>query len=677
MEEDHEDYSYSSPPTTSMVDYSNTQPSWFQPHHSVQIQMDPNEQQHPLHDHLKYPTKPNQDKNSNVSRNHSELIEGLRSESNQSSRSTSRNAMRLIPDFIQDSKLVNRLFGSRSNSSQNSNLNTTIPQSHYQNYSNLKRQYSAQHHHQNANTFLLKTPTKKLRQPHTASILNDSTNQTDVSKIRSTQNQSLLVNNTPFSMNASSNASIGGNLNTTHNMNNFNTSLSATTMNHSQHLSSSNQNLVSNTPGASKARLQSNRKLEADDLTSSNDDQRYETTNRNHRNLRLNRASTLNQASSSTRYSNLPTAPVLPTFGSSSSASKTSRMSPLMNRLRNSFNFSSHHYRNLNKLSSRNKLRNSFSSAVSLKSKCDNPTSDQLVTPNGFHFPQSYIPPKNPNQYLPLHLRKSQESASALSIDQEKELNNNLNNALNLNKTNQTDPIDIKISPASRGSHRNLNAANEQQSLANVDEEENLIVMDDLSSNKDLNNSNEPDDKDEKNRKDDNEFKMRSSNSNYTISTAAAILNASNENELSKLKSSVKPNINNQDSQPLTSGTLTGGTLTENQSKSSSTHSSLTELNHEDHEESNENQSLLTKTNETSSSSNETTALQQQKQEQISKETEEDEENEDDKSYSPNEDFHEIRYEESPTSSNDSLSPYESNQNTVSSYTQLLEKDKK
>lgn len=694
MEEDHEDYNYSSPPTTSMVDYGNQQPSWFQPHHSVQIQMDPEsaQQQH-AHLHPKFPAKA---AGSNVSRNHSELMEGLKADSNPPSRPTSRAGMRFLPDFIQDSRIVNLLFGSRSNSSQNPNANAHLPHHHYQNYSNLTKQHH-QHYAQHANnpsTFLLKTPTKKLRhqqQPNTP-LLNESST-TDLSRgARSNQpNQSLLVNsNTPFSMNAS----IGGNLNTMHNFNN--TSLSATTMNNSQHLAGSHQNLVSgssaaggNLSAAGKTKPQSSRRniVEHDDLSASDYDQRYEsTTARNHRSLRLNRTSTLNQTPNA-KYSNLPTAPVLSTFTSSGSSAAKSRMSPFMNRLRNSLNFSSHHYRNLNKLSARNK-RSSFSSAISLKSKCDNPTADQLVTQNGFHFPPTYVPPKNPNQYLPLHLRRSQESASVLTLDQENELNNNLNNAANLNRTTDSnDTIEIKISPASRASHRNLNSA-EPQSLANL-EEENLIVMDDLSSRSEDKESEQPERKQEPDQAETaeqqreesretgvEESRLRSQSSSYTIATAAEILKASNENELAKLKSSTKPSINNQDSQPLTSGTLTGGTLTENHSKSSSTRSSSTELN-QDHEISNEKQSLLNK-NETdpSCSSNEAAIAQLPTLAVEQPEEDEDEADENEKPYSPNEDCHEERYEESPTSSNDSLSPYESNQNTVSSYTQLLEKDK-
>lgn len=685
MEEDHEDYNYSSPPSTSMVDYGNTQAGWFQPHHqahhSVQIQMDPEsaQPQHAHFNHLppKFPAKAG----SNVSRNHSELIEGLKAESDQSSRPASRAGLRFIPEFLQDSRIVNLLFGSQSNSSQNANL----PHHHYQNYSNLTK-YHHQHrtqHANNPNTFLLKTPTKKQRHPQAPNtpLLNESS-ANDLSRTTRTNqpNQSLLVSNTPFSMNAS-NASIGGNLN----LNNFNTSLSATTMNNSQHLAGSHQNLVgssaagsaagSNISGRSKPTKRNI--VEHDDLSASDYDQRFEaTTGRNHRNLRLNRTSTLNQTPTA-KYSNLPTAPVLPTFNSSTSSAAKSRMSPFMNRLRNSLNFSSHHYRNLNKLSARNK-RNSFSSAISLKSKCDNPTSDQLVTPNGFHFPQAYVPPKNPNQYLPLHLR-SQESASALTLDQENELNNNLNNAANLNKTttDSNDTIEIKISPASRASHRNLNST-EPQSLANLEEEENLIVMDDLSSKSEEKDAKPEEVAHEKEgeyeKESTEESKMRSQNSSYTIATAAEILKASNENELAKLKSSTKPSINNQDSQPLTSGTLTGGTMTENHSKSSSTRSSSTELN-QDHEVSNENQSLIENKNECEASTTEaaSAALAEPQPEEEEEEEEEDEAEDAEKPY---EDTHEERYEESPTSSTDSLSPYESNQNTVSSYTQLLEKDK-
>lgn len=676
MEEDHEDYNYSSPPSTSMVDYGNTQPNWFQQEQVIQMDDRPDHPGGNFHRQNKYPTK-DPITNSNVSQNHNELIENLKPESNQSSRCTSRSSF--IPSFIQDSKLVNILFGgSRSNHTQHSNLSTSKHQNHqYQNYSNLVLQ--RHHQHQNSqlpsntqNTFLLKTPTKKQRQPPPAtSHLNDSaiqhTNDQQMTNLKRSNppNTSLMVNQTPFSMNAS-NASIGGNLNAMHNLNNFNTSLSATTMN-SQHLSNSHQNLTHTHIGASnisnlnkrESRLQSRKLIETphDDLTSSTDDHtRFEqtTTNRNHRNLRLNRASTLNQNAMS-RYSNLPTAPVLPTFGSSSSAAKN-RMSPFMSRLRNSLNnFSSHHYRNFNKLGSRNK-RSSFSSAISLKSKCDNPTSDQLVTPNGFHFPQAYVAPKNPNQYLPLHLqREGQENASILTLDQENELNNNVNNVTNLNRTGgQTDKIEIKISPASKGaSHRNLNL---EQSLSSLNEEENLIVMDDLY-------------REEKNDETAKETEETDQNSNYTIATAAAILKSANENDLAKLKSSNKPIVNNQDSVPMTSGTVT-----ENQSKCSSARSSSPELNPDHQIETNENQSLINK-NETetssSSNSNETTTTTQ-----TTVNNKERTEQEDKSYYSPNEDCHEERYEESPTNSTDSLSPYESNQNTVSSYTQLLEKEK-
>ena len=687
MEEDHEDYNYSSPPDTSMVDYGNQQSSWFQPHHSVQIQMDPEsaQQQHAHFGHL-HPKFPASKAGSNVSRNHSELIEGLKADSNPPSRPTSRAGMRFIPEFIQESRLVNLLFGSRSNTAQNANL----PRHHYQNYSNLTKQHHQNYaqHANNSNTFLLKTPTKKLRhqqQPNTP-LLNESSTADQVRGTRSNvqATQSLLVNsNTPFSMNAS-NASIG-NLNAMHN----NTSLSATTMNNSQHLAQSHQNLVSGSsaaggsgPTASRTKSQSTRRnvLDHDDLVASDYDQRYESTSgRNHRNLRLNRTSTLNQPPAA-KYANLPTAPVLPTFNSSASAAAKSRMSPFMNRLRNSLNFSSHHYRNLNKLSARNK-RSSFSSAISLKSKCDNPA-EQLVTSNGFHFPPAYVPPKNPNQYLPLHLRLSTESGSAATLDQENELNNNLSGAANLNKTtDSTDTIEIKISPASRASHRNLNST-EPQSLANLEEEENLIVMDDLSSRSGDRETDQPAEKPEPEKEAApeetavvEECRMRSQSSSYTIATAAEILKASNENELAKLKSSTKPSINNQDSQPLTSGTLTGGTLTENHSKSSSTRSSSTELN-QDHEISNEKQSLLNKTDPSCSSTEAAATVPTLSVEQPDEEDDEEEADESEKPYSPNEDCHEERYEESPTSSNDSLSPYESNQNTVSSYTQLLEKDK-
>ena len=694
MEEEHEmDFNYSSPPTTSMVDaFGNQAPNWFQNQHpSVQIQMDnpQDSQQHLLEQHHKFPAK--RDNKGNVSKNHSELIESLKADSNQSSRCTSRNGMRsFLPDFMQDSKLLSKLIGTRSNNSHNSNaLSGNVPQ--YQNYSNLTKYYNQQHQ-TNPNTFLLKTPTKKQRGQTTGDItLSNQQQQNDIQpKTRpvvqtSNQNQNQTLN-IPYSMNTASNASIG-NLNTMHNLNNFNTSLSATTMNNSQHLAGSNQNLIGDTSNISnKNKLnhhQSNRRIEQqhDDLTSATDDQKYEqqSSDRNHRNLRLNRSSNLNHPVTQSKYRNLPTAPVLPTFSSSSQQAKN-RTSPFMNRLRNSLNFSSHHYRNLNKLGPRNK-RNSFSSAISLKSKCDNPTSDQLVSPNGFHFPQAYIAPKNPNQYLPLHLR--QESASALTLDQENELNNNLNNAENLNKLDNNDANEIKVSPASRASHRNLNL-NAQQELHDLNEEENLIVMDDLKNkNKgedkiDNENKESRDGESDKNEELTSKLRSENSNSNYTIATAAAILKASNENDLVKLKSSSKPNINNQDSQPLTStGTLTGGTLTENHSKSSSTRSSSGELNQE-----NENQSLLNKNEEaeTSSSSNETNQqlIQNQilsEQQQQQKQNEQDE-IENQTRYSPNEDIHEERYQESPTSSNDSLSPYESNQNTVSSYTQLLEKDK-
>lgn len=700
MEEDHEDYNYSSPPSTSMVD--GTQTSWFQPHHSVQIQMDPESAQPQQHAHFNHlppkfpPPLPQQQTKTNVSRNHSELIEGLKTESDQSSRPASRAGMRFVPEFLANSRIVNTLFGGLSNSSQTPTAN--LPHHHYQNYSNLTKHHHAQRAN-NPNTFLLKTPTKKPRyqdrfqqqqqshQQPTTPLLNESSTN-DLRTTRSNQaNQSLLVNNTPFSMNAS-NASIGGNLNS--NLNNFNTSLSATTMNNSQHLASSHQNLGSaagNQSAAATGRSRPQRRnvAEHDDLTATDYDQRYESSSgRNHRNLRLNRTSTLTHPSKA-KYSTCPTAPVLPTFNSSSSASSKNRMSPLMNRLRNSLNFSSslHHYRNLNSKFTRTK-RSSFSSAISLKSKCENPTSDQLVTPNGFHFPQAYVPPKNPNQYQPLHLK--QESGSALTLDQESELNNNLNDAANLNRaTDSQDTIETKISPASRASHRNLNST-EPQSLANLEEEENLIVMDDLScrsEDREDRKENEPAKENEQEKSHEEsveESRMRSQNSSYTIATAAEILKASNENELAKLKSSTKPIINNQDSQPLTGGTLTGGTLTENHSKSSSTRSSSTELN-ADHE-------MLTGKSgeiETPAAASESKVTQVKVIEPAEVRTveaeEEDEEDEDEseeagKPYSPNEDVNEERYEESPTSSNDSLSPYESNQNTVSSYTQLLEKDK-
>lgn len=610
MEEDHEDYNYSSPPTTSMVDYGNKQPNWgFRDQPSI-IQMDSQENQ--FNSNLI-----NQDKYlsgkagiDDFSRNQSEIIENLRTESNQSSRCTGRSTrLSFLPDSIQESKIVKMLFGgSQSNSSKNLDINSSQNVNQYQNYSNLLRQ-----HHQNSsnlNTFRLKTPIKK-QQPQTNQ---QSTDQQQMSNIRRLNP-----------------ASTGGN---------FNTSLSMSTVS-SQNLSSSHHNLIHT--NSNKNKLQSSRKTigQYDDLTSSNDDQsKFEqTSNRNHRNLRLNRPS--NQASSS-RYCNLPTAPVLPTFGASNTVTKTKMVSPFMNKLRNSLNnFSTHQYRNLSRLNSRNK-RNSFSSAISLKSKCDNPTSEQLVTQNGFHFPQSYIPPNNPHQYLPIHLQTDhQDSASILTLEQENELNNNNNDALNLNEK-----IEIKISPASqRASQRDLNF---DQSLPNLNEEDNLIVMDDLT------------------HKDDNEKKDKEQNdARETISKAASILKASNENEIIKLKSSVnKPIINNQDSVPLTSGTLT-----ENQSsKSSSNHSSTTELNQEE-ENINENQSLINKNETTSSSSisNETTQTLINNTDQNDR---------DDQSYSPNEEPNEERYEDSPTNSNDSLSPYESNQNTISSYTQLLEKEK-